>query len=231
MSKYSNINSFRILAYGKITYFFIVICLYTISCNGNRPNTSIVGKEVVPPIKITVPKVVPIIIDVQPFSDISSEQTTYVFTELKKIYPSVELKTAIPLPEEAYYPARNRYRADSLLNFLSVQTKSNHVVIALTSKDISCTNENYADWGIIGYGFCPGNACVVSTFRLDKNNVLEQLFKASIHELGHTQGLDHCADKTCFMRDAEGKNTTDEEKDFCPKCKGFLTSKGWMFKK
>ncbi len=208
-----------------LLFFFVLF----ISCNNSTSSTS--PTKAPQSAKKVMQKSVAVIIDVQPFSDMPTEQTTYVFTELKKIYPSVELKTAIPLPEEAYYPARNRYRADSLLNFLSAQTKSNHVVIALTSKDISCTNETYADWGIIGYGFCPGNACVVSTFRLDKNNVFEQLFKASIHELGHTQGLDHCPDKTCFMRDAEGKNTTNEEKDFCPKCKAFLTSKGWLFKK
>ncbi len=217
----------------RIVKFLSVILLsffvLFISCNSSTSNTTPI--KVVQTSKNEVKKSATVIIDVQPFSDMPPDQTTYVFTELKKIYPSVELKAAIPLPEEAYYPARNRYRADSLLNFLSAQTKSNHVVIALTSKDISCTNENYADWGIIGYGFLPGNACVVSTFRLDKNNVLEQLFKASIHELGHTQGLDHCADKTCFMRDAEGKNTTNEEKDFCKRCKDYLISKGWMFKK
>jgi len=159
------------------------------------------------------------------------EQTDYVFAELKKIYPSVELLTAIDLPDEAYYSPRNRYRADSLLNFLSARTKTEHVVIGLTSKDISCTKDEYEDWGIMGYGYTPGNACVASTFRLNKSNLLEQLFKVAIHELGHTQGLDHCPDKSCFMRDAEGKNTTNEEKDFCQKCKAYLTGKGWNFKR
>ena len=56
-----------------------------------------------------------------------------------------------------------------------------------------------------------------------------QLFKVSIHELGHTQGLPHCAVKYCFMRDAEGRNPTNDEKDFCPACKTFLKQKGWNF--
>src|SRR3990172_4537006 len=63
-----------------------------------------------------------IIIDIQPFSDISATEKEYVFAELKIIYPHIELKTAINLPKMAYYPKRNRYRADSLINFLDQQT-------------------------------------------------------------------------------------------------------------
>lgn len=49
-------------------------------------------------------------------------------------------------------------------------------------------------------------------------------------ELGHTQGLNHCPEKTCLMRDAEGKDHLNELKDFCPKCKSVLVKVGWQFK-
>ena len=130
----------------------------------------------------------------------------------------------------AYYPKRNRYRADSLINFLSKHTPDGHITIGLTTKDISTTKGAIADWGVMGLGFCPGKACIVSTFRLSKDQKLMQLFKVAIHELGHTQGLPHCSVKTCFMRDAEGRNPTNEEKEFCPTCKAFLISKGWQFR-
>ncbi len=81
----------------------------------------------------------------------------------------------------------------------------------------------------MGLGYCPGNACVVSTFRLDKDNLSNQFYKVAIHELGHTQGLPHCTAKTCLMRDAEGKNNLDNEFDFCEKCKKLLKAKGWNF--
>lgn len=171
-----------------------------------------------------------ITIDIQPFSDISKTEREYVLTELKKVYPYVILKPAIVLPGSAYYSPRNRYRADSLINFLGRSTPEGHVTIGLTSKDISTNKGTYADWGVMGLGFCPGNACVVSTFRLTKSVKLMQLFKVAIHELGHTQGLPHCAVKSCFMRDAEGRNPTNEEVEFCPKCKALLVSKGWQFK-
>jgi archaemetzincin len=82
----------------------------------------------------------------------------------------------------------------------------------------------------MGLGFQPGNACVVSTFRLQKGELSDQLFKLSLHELAHTQGLPHCKNKTCFMRDAKGENHLDEEIGFCQSCKSFLKSKGWLLK-
>lgn len=118
------------------------------------------------------------------------------------------------------------YKADTLISFLSETAPRGHISIGLTNRDISTTNGEIDDWGVIGLSFIPGNACVVSTFRLNKSNLSDQLFKVAIHELGHTQGLDHCGNKTCYMMDAEGKNTTDQEKEFCPKCKAFLSGKG-----
>ena len=170
-----------------------------------------------------------IIIDIQPFSDISATEKEYILTELKKIYPHIELKTAINLPKMAYYSPRNRYRADSLINFLDKHTLDGHITIGITTKDISTTKDDIADWGVMGLGFCPGKACIASSFRLSKDQKLMQLFKVAIHELGHTQGLPHCPVKYCFMRDAEGKNSTNEEKEFCPACKAVLISKGWQF--
>lgn len=168
-----------------------------------------------------------IIVDIQPLGDIPKQIVEYVRKELQKIYPNIEVKKAIPLPKLAYYEGRKRYRADSLIHYLHRQTKAGHVTIGLTIKDISTTKDEIKDYGIMGLGYCPGNACVASTFRLSKKDVPEQLFKTAIHELGHTQGLPHCPNKTCFMRDAEGKNRTNEEKEFCSKCKSHLISKGW----
>ena len=169
-------------------------------------------------------------IDIQPFFDMDREEVNYVYNELQKICPNVILKKAISLPASAFYKSRNRYRADSLIHFLGANTDEGHTTIGLTNKDISTTKGTVADWGVMGLGNCPGNACVVSGFRLSKSEKLMQLFKVSIHELGHTQGLPHCAVKYCFMRDAEGPNTTNEETAFCPKCKAYLIDRNWLLK-
>ncbi|MDR6158432.1 archaemetzincin [Chryseobacterium sp. SLBN-27] len=166
---------------------------------------------------------------VQPFKDINSKDVELVVEEIRKIYPKIKVLEPIDFPDNSYYKPRNRYRADSIISFLSKNTKQNFVTIGLTAKDISATKGNIKDFGIMGLGFRPGTACVASSFRLNKDNRNEQLFKVAIHELGHTQGLKHCQEKKCFMRDAEGKNPTDEETEFCKKCKQFLINKNWKF--
>ncbi len=168
-----------------------------------------------------------ITIDIQPFSDASDELVKHVLREVKKRYPKVELRKAIPIPPQAYYKARNRYRADSLVNYLNRRHTPGHITMALTTKDISWTKGTIRDYGIMGLGLCPGDACVASTYRLSKTNTADQLYKIAIHELGHTQGLKHCPEKTCYMRDAEGKNHTNELRDFCRKCRQHLLTKGW----
>lgn len=171
----------------------------------------------------------PIIIDIQPLGDFSNNQIEFVYHELLKIYPNIKINTPIELPKKAFYKERNRYRADTLIRYLSVITSKGHVTIGFTNKDISQTKGTINDYGIMGLGYKPGKSCVVSTFRLSKEHLSTQLFKVAIHELGHTQGLPHCPETSCFMRDAKGKNHTDEEKDFCKKCKIVLISKGWLF--
>ncbi|UHO39298.1 Zn-dependent protease [Chryseobacterium capnotolerans] len=166
---------------------------------------------------------------IQPFRDIQSEKVKAVAEGIKKVYPNVEVLEAIDFPGNAYYKERNRYRADSIIKFLNTKTKENFVTIGLTSKDISVTKGKIKDFGVMGLGYRPGKACVASDFRLNKENSDEQFYKIAIHELGHTQGLPHCPEKMCFMRDAEGKNPTNEETDFCQKCKTFLISKNWKF--
>lgn len=166
---------------------------------------------------------------IQPFQDIKSENLEKVVVGIKKVYPNVKVLEAIAFPENTYYKERNRYRADSIIKFLSSKTKDGFVTIGLTSKDISATKGKIKDFGIMGLGYRPGKACVASMFRLNKENTDEQFYKIAIHELGHTQGLPHCPEKMCFMRDAEGKNPTNEETDFCKKCKTFLINKNWKF--
>lgn len=168
------------------------------------------------------------LIQVQPFSGIREEETALVVAELKKVYPFVQLLPVADLPASAYLPAYNRYRADSIIEYLDRNTKSNAVTIGLTHRDISTIKNGSKDWGIMGLGFRPGKACVASTFRLSKKNRARQLFKVAVHELGHTEGLPHCPEKYCFMRDARGRNPIEEEKHFCETCAGVLLAKGWF---
>lgn len=142
---------------------------------------------------------------IQPFSGLPAEQANYIFASLKKIYPFVALQPPVGLPQAAWNPGRKRYRADSLINYLKGINPTGSVTLGLTNKDISTTKGSAADWGVMGLGFCPGKACIASCFRLSAAHSAAQLFKVAVHELGHTEGLPHCAVTTCIMKDAEGK--------------------------
>ncbi|MCW3159804.1 matrixin family metalloprotease [Chryseobacterium oryctis] len=198
----------------KINYLYIILLFVLFFCSEKQQKTE-EGKAIT--------------ILVQPFKDLNSERVNFVTKEIKKVYPHVKILNPIDFPENAYYKPRNRYRADSIIKFLSEKTQNGFVTIGLTSKDISVSKGNISDFGVMGLGYRPGKACVASAFRLNKQKTNEQFFKVAIHELGHTQGLKHCPEKMCFMRDAEGKNPTDEEKDFCKKCKSILITKNWKF--
>ena len=147
--------------------------------------------------------------------------------ELAKHFKCIKAKTIAQLPTTAYYAARKRYIADSIISYFAKQTPTNAVSILLTHFDISTKKGTIPNYGIMGLGFCPGRACVVSSFRLKKENLHAQFYKLCLHELGHTAGLPHCKVQTCFMRDAEGKNHFDEESGFCSNCKTYLNKKAW----
>lgn len=201
-------------------FYLLTIFFGALSCSEKSKHVDKTGKE---KRKSTVT------ILIQPFKDMKPDTVEKVAGGIKKVYPNVKVLEAIEFPENTYYKERNRYRADSIIKFLNSKTKDGFVTIGLTSKDISATKGKIKDFGIMGLGYRPGKACVASKYRLNKENADEQFYKIAIHELGHTQGLSHCPEKMCFMRDAEGKNPTDEEKDFCRKCKTFLINKNWKF--
>lgn len=118
----------------------------------------------------------------------------------------------LQLPQTAYYPARRRYRADRLLQFLGQQMQNQPPamrVLGLTEVDISITKGRVQDWGIFGLGDLGGRSAVISTFRLRPNARDDAHFRfrvvtTAVHEVGHTLGLDHCIEPTCLMRDADG---------------------------
>lgn len=197
----------------KKNIFFFIFILLIFSCEKSKDNAVKNGEEIT--------------ILIQPFEDVKPKQLAEISENIRKIYPKIKILEPIDFPKNAFYQPRNRYRADSIIKYLRTKTPENCVTLALTNKDISVTKGKVADFGVMGLGYRPGNACVASTFRLNAENKNEQFYKVAIHELGHTQGLKHCPDKTCFMRDAEGKNPTNEEKDFCQNCKKVLRSKHW----
>lgn len=170
-------------------------------------------------------------IAIQPLGTFDAKLIDAVKKQLVTKYGvEVIIKPSCPLPQEAYYPKRARYRAEKLLDFLNCKDTAATKVLGLTTVDISTTKGIYPDWGILGQGQMNGRPCVVSTFRMKgtTTKVSDEVFRARFakvvaHEIGHTYGLDHCPNKGCLMEDAKGTvKTVDTETDFCPSCKARL---------
>lgn len=165
---------------------------------------------------------------IQPIGYFSNSTLKLIAARISKICPgSVVTAPAIKPPNNSLNLNKTRHRADTLIKFLGSKTEANKTSIGVTNLSISKTKGNIADYGIFGLSFCPGNACVISSFSIKGKNKIEKFYKVVLHEIAHTQGLQHCAKKNCFMRDAKGRDHLNEEVGFCKSCKGFLLKKGW----
>lgn len=200
-----------------LVYTVVAGCARSVSA----PTSPIKAPSATPrPFEIHIP-----IIAVQPLGRVPKDRIEIIRQAVARQYQAtVEVLPAKPLPAEAYYKPRGRYRADKLLTWLdhTGDLKYNKV-LGLTESDISTTKGEYVDWGVFGLGSLGGRPCVISSYRL--RNVPKDRFRARytnlvIHELGHTFGLDHCPTKGCVMQDAQGTvRAVDEETgDFCKIC-------------
>jgi archaemetzincin len=185
-------------------YSLLLICLLLTACiNKNKSHIALKGVQ----------------IKILPLGRVKDIQIKETYEILKDISPTTEVLPAQDMPAFTYFEPRNRNRADSLIRWMSRMAKPGEIYVGITMQDISASKGKHEDYGIMGLGYCPGNACVVSSYRL-KNK--KNFTKLVVHELGHNMGLPHCPVSTCYMRDAKGGDPTDQETGFCKKCSAFL---------
>ena len=85
----------------------------------------------------------------------------------------IEMLPKKDIPAFCLYKPSNRYWTGKILVILKQQNQeSDFVTIELTHRDISTSIHGNDNYGIVGLLFHPGNACVVSTFRLKRRDVL-----------------------------------------------------------
>ena len=172
-------------------------------------------------------------VTILPLGGIDSAYASFLKKEIPQFYKVVvHVADGAPLPLAAFYKPRQRFIADSLLLFLKARSENkNEYVLGITTNDIATSKVNMVNWGVMGLGYRPGNAGVISAFRLKGNlkntqQLYNRFLKVALHELGHNFGLDHCADQHCIMVDAEGKNKLDGEEHLCKNCTIVLQKKG-----
>ena len=153
---------------------------------------------------------------VVPMVKIDDKLLSVTVQKLKESGVQVSVLKKEGMSSGSYYAPRSRYLADKIIESLSKRAAKNEIYIALTSQDISTSVHGYKDYGVMGLGYVPGNASVVSSFRIKNKNFL---YRIALHEIGHNKGIDHCPSKNCFMMDAEKKDRTNEMLLLCDKCK------------
>lgn len=131
--------------------------------------------------------------------------------------------------EVALDPARGQHNSMILLARLSEQVPADAArVLGVTDKDIFIPVLSF----VFGQAQLNGRIAIVSLARLrqefyglspDEGLFLDRSAKESLHELGHTFGLIHCADLRCVM----SLSTTIAQVDaktsrFCESCRASL---------
>lgn len=126
------------------------------------------------------------------------------------------------LPSSFLYTPRNRFRADSIICYQK-SFPTHDYVMGVISSDISTTVHGVQDFGILGLSYRPGRSAVVSSFRV-KNKSL--FYKVAVHELLHSLGLPHCAqkDRSCYICDADKHPQLEKQTRLCEPCKKKLLS-------
>ena len=127
-------------------------------------------------------------------------------------------------PESAFDAGRGQYNSTLLLAQLLREPIDGGRILGITGVDLFIPVLTY----VFGEAQLDGRAAVVSSHRLapegyglpaNPDLLFKRIVKESVHELGHTYGLDHCPDSTCVMFFSNSLRDTDRKSsDFCPDC-------------
>jgi archaemetzincin len=137
------------------------------------------------------------------------------------------IDTPFNLPVSAFYKRRNQYKSTQILDkLLSYYGRKGLVdrVLAVIDADIYSSELAY----VFGEAFTPGKVALISLRRLrpefygadeDLSLYAMRILKESIHELGHTLGLEHCPRSFCVMYFSNSIFDTDKKQSlFCDQC-------------
>lgn len=130
----------------------------------------------------------------------------------------------LELPWEAFNARRGQYLSSAILDSLQRRATDAGRLLGVIDVDLYVPELNF----VFGQAQFPGRAAVISLHRLDPafygrepdhDLFLGRAFKEGIHEIGHTFGLSHCADRRCVMSFSNSILEVDRKSDkFCGRC-------------
>jgi archaemetzincin len=156
-----------------------------------------------------------------PIGDLSRNTVMVAASDVSEAFSAeVIAAPAIPLPANAYDPARRQYLTRALLDALAARKRPEwERLLGVVDEDLYAPGLNFAfgeadpDRGIAVLSLArlwdSGRQIVTDRFR-------RRFATEAIHELGHTYGLGHCAHPSCVMWFSNTLAETDrKEPRFC----------------
>ncbi len=134
--------------------------------------------------------------------------------------PAHRVRIEGPVPD-AFDLRRQQYSSRVVLEWLAGRLPPDaHKLLGVTDMDLFIPVLTF----VFGEAQLAGRVAVVSTARLREppveSLVRARLAKESVHEVGHTFGLVHCASSACVMARSPALASVDVKQDrLCPDCR------------
>jgi archaemetzincin len=159
----------------------------------------------------------------------------YILNHIARAIEKMFRKSTLILPYEdisTKFPGllnEGKYNSTAVLLYLSERLPQNSVkLLAITQLDLYSPIFAY----LYGEAQLNGTFALMSLFRLrqefyhqtpDGALFLSRCEKEALHELAHTYGLAHCADRNCLMYPSSTIDDTDAKSNTpCPTCTSLL---------
>jgi archaemetzincin len=166
-----------------------------------------------------------------PVGRVAKGTLVHLNTSLDEVFTcNCTIGTALGIPKEAFYPARQQYSGQYIL--AKLPTQESGLVLGVADLDLYAPRLNF----IFGLADYKSKRAVIALPRLrqsyygdeDKPELfLARTVKEAVHELGHLYGLNHCQDRYCVMTFSNCLDDTDYKgQTFCWKCRSKL-QKAW----
>ncbi len=154
----------------------------------------------------------------------------------KDVVMDILTERPYPIPRLAFDINLGKYRVEGFfLKGLDIKNEVERMHKISINKVLILTDVDLCDpphMDGFGYADMTHLFAIVSVYRLQRGAskflLKERLVKESLHELGHTYGLDHCSRMTCPMSVSMSVIEIDTKtKEFCPRCAAVLSDSGY----